>query len=134
MQEDQDFEESMQMNRAAATCMRRVCKIWPLSGYNATRAKKETSQETKRSLQKFFGSNPSAKVIYADNSFEFGKAFEDLKRNHFTSTRQNGIAERAANAVLLQFGLDLTMVGRFHGMLLLSAHRSGPLIGRENSI
>ena len=58
-----------------------------------------------------------AKVIYTDNSLEFGKACEDLSWNHCTSTphrsETNGIAERAirrvkgcTSAVLLQSGLD----------------------------
>ena len=57
------------------------------------------------------------KVIYTDNSLEFGKACEDLSWNHCTSTphrsETNGIAERAVrrikegtSAVLLQSGLD----------------------------
>ena len=56
------------------------------------------------------------KVIYTDNSLEFGKACEDLSWNHCTSTphrsETNGIAERAVrrvkegtSAVLLQSGL-----------------------------
>ena len=57
------------------------------------------------------------KVIYTDNSLEFGKACEDLSWNHYTSTphrsETNGIAERAVrrvkegtSAVLLQSGLN----------------------------
>ena len=57
------------------------------------------------------------KVIYTDNSLEFGKACEDLSWNHCTSTphrsETNGIAERAVrkvkegtSAVLLQSGLN----------------------------
>ena len=57
------------------------------------------------------------KVIYTDNSLEFGKACEDLFWNHCTSTphrsETNGIAERAVrrvkkgtSAVLLQSGLN----------------------------
>ena len=56
-------------------------------------------------------------VIYTVNSFEFGKACEDLSWKHCTSTphrlETNGIAERAVrrvkegtSAVLLQSGLD----------------------------
>ena len=56
------------------------------------------------------------KVIYTDNSLEFGKACEDLSWNHCTSTphrsETNGIVERAVHrvkegtsAVLLQSGL-----------------------------
>ena len=76
-----------------------------------------TSQETERSLQEFLEPNRKPKVIYTDNSLEFGKACEDLPWNHCTSTphrsETNGIAERAArrvkegtSAVLLQSGLD----------------------------
>ena len=43
------------------------------------------------------------KVIYTDNSLEFGKACEDLSWNHCTSTphrsETNGIAERAVRRV-----------------------------------
>ena len=57
------------------------------------------------------------KVIYTDNSLEFGKACEDLSWNHCTSTphrsETNGIAGRAVrrvkegtSAVLLQIGRD----------------------------
>ena len=77
----------------------------------------KTSQETQRSLQKFLKPFRNPKVIYTDNSLEFGKACEDLSWNHCTSTphrsETNGLAERAAcrvkegtSAVLLQSGLD----------------------------
>ena len=79
--------------------------------------KTKTSQETQRSLQKFVESDRKPKVIYTDNSLEFGKVCEDLSWNHCTSTSHrsetNGIAERAVrrvkegtSAVLLQSGLD----------------------------
>ena len=103
--------------------------------------KTKTSQEIQRSLQKFLGPNRKPKVIYTDNSLEFGKACEDLSWNHCTSTphrlETNEIAERAVrrvkegtSAVLLQWKL----VGRFHGMLYLSAKHSRPLVWWENSI
>ena len=45
----------------------------------------------------------TTKVIYIDNSLEFGKACEDLSWNHCTSTphrsETNGIAERAVHRV-----------------------------------
>ena len=77
----------------------------------------KTSQETERSLQKFLDPSRKPKVIYTDNSLEFGKACEDLTWNHCTSTphrsETNGIAERAvrrvkegSSAVLLQSGLN----------------------------
>ena len=79
--------------------------------------KTKTSQETQRSLQKFLEPDRKPKVIYTDNTSEFGKAWEDLSWNHCTSTphrsETNGIAERAVrrvkegtSAVLLQSGLN----------------------------
>ena len=79
--------------------------------------KNKTSQETQRSLQKFLEPERKPKVIYTDNSLEFGKACEDLSWNHCTSTphrsETDGIAERAVrrvkegtSAVLLQSGLN----------------------------
>ena len=78
---------------------------------------RQTSQEPQRSLQKFLEPETKPKVIYTDNSLEFGKACEDLSWNHCTSTphqsETNGIAERAVrkvkegtSAVLLQSGLN----------------------------
>ena len=79
--------------------------------------KNKTSQETQRSLQKFLEPERKPKVIYTDNSLEFGKACEYLSWNHCTSTphrsETNGIAERTVrrvkegtSAVLLQSGLN----------------------------
>ena len=79
--------------------------------------KNKTSQETQRSLKKFLEPERKPKVIYTDNSLEFGKACEDLSWNHCTSkphrSETNGIAERAVrrvkegtSAVLLQSGLN----------------------------
>ena len=77
----------------------------------------KTSQKIQRSLQKFLEPDRKPKVIYTDNSLEFGKACEDLSWNHCTSTPHrsgtNGIGERAVrrvkegtSAVLLQSGLN----------------------------
>ena len=79
--------------------------------------KTKTSLETQRSLQKFLEPERNPKVIYTDNSFEFGKVCGDLSWNHCTSTphrsETNGIAERAVrrvkegtSAVLLHSGLS----------------------------
>ena len=68
-------------------------------------------------LAKVPGTERKPKVIYTDNSLEFGKACGDLSWNHCTSTphrsETNGIAERAVrrakegtSAVLLQSGLN----------------------------
>ena len=45
--------------------------------------KTKTSQETQSSLQKFLEPDRKPKVIYTDNSLEFGKACEDLSWNHW---------------------------------------------------
>ena len=66
---------------------------------------------------KFLEPTTKPKVIYTDNSSEFGKSCEELSWNLCTSTphrsETNGIAERAVrrvkegtSAVLLQSGLD----------------------------
>ena len=79
--------------------------------------KTKISQETQRSLQKFLEPERKPKVVYTDNSLEFGKACEDHSWNHCMSTphrsETNGIAERAVrrvkegtSAVLLQSGLN----------------------------
>ena len=97
--------------------------------------KTKTSQETQRSPMKFLEPTRKPKVIYTDNSLEFGKTCEEVSWNHCTSTphrsETNAIAERAVrrikegtSAVLLQSGLDGVMVDGFHGMLLLSAKHS----------
>ena len=79
--------------------------------------KTKTSQETQKSPMKFLEPTRKPKVIYTDNSLEFGKSCEELCWNHCTSTphrsETNGIAERAVrrekegtSSVSLQSGLD----------------------------
>ena len=79
--------------------------------------KTKTSQETQKSLQKFLEPNRKPKVIYTDNSLEFGKSCEEISWNHCTSTphrsETNRVAERAVRRVkegtsaeLLQSNLD----------------------------
>ena len=54
-------------------------------------------------MQKFLEPDWKPKVIFTDNSLEFGKACEDLSWNHCTSTphksETNGIAESAVRRV-----------------------------------
>ena len=79
--------------------------------------KTKTYQEKQGSLQKFLEPDGKPKVIYTDNSLEFGNGCEGLSWNQCTSTpdrsETNGIVERAVrrvkegtSAVLLQSGLD----------------------------
>ena len=71
--------------------------------FQAYPRKTKTSQQTQGSLQKFLEPERNPKVIYTDNSLEFGKACEDLSWNHCTSTphrsETNGTAERAVRRV-----------------------------------
>ena len=79
--------------------------------------KTKTSHKRQRSLRKFLEPDRKPKVIYTDNSLEFGKSCEEFSWTHRTSTphrsKTNGIAERAVrrvkegtSPVLLQSGLD----------------------------
>ena len=97
--------------------------------------KTKSSQKT----QKFLEPTRKPKVIYTDNSWEFGKSCEELSWNHCASTphrsETNGIAERAVrrvkegtSAVLLQSGLGNEWSGGFYGMLLPSATHSRSLV------
>ena len=100
----------------------------------------ETSQETQKSLKKFLEPTRKPKVIYTNDSLEFGKSCEELSWNHCTSTphrsETNGIAERESSAwserrdicgtVAIRSGHR--MVGGFHVMLLLSAKHSRSLV------
>ena len=65
--------------------------------------KTNISQETQKSLQMFLEPTRKPKIIYTDNSLEFGKYCEDLSWNLSTSTPHrsdtNGIAERAVRRV-----------------------------------
>ena len=105
--------------------------------------KNKTSQETQRSLQKFLEPERKPKVIYTDNSLEFGKVCEDLSWNLCTSTphrsETNGIAERAVRRVkegtsAVAIGSKWKLVGRFYGMLHLSAKRHRFLIWWEDAL
>ena len=86
-----------------------------LNGSRRIRAKTKLQKNPREACKSSWNRKP--KVIYTDNSLEFGKACEDLSWNHCTSTphrsETNGIAERAVrrvkegtSAVLLQSGLN----------------------------
>ena len=88
-----------------------------LNGSRRIRAKQKLHKKPREACKSSWGRRGNQKVIYTDNSLEFGKACEDLSWNHCTSTphrsETNGIAERAVrrvkegtSAVLLQSGLN----------------------------
>ena len=92
-----------------------VVQDWRHSGYNRTRINQNLPRRLKN-LMKFLEPTRKPKVIYTDNSLEFGKSCEELSWNHCRSTphrsETNGIADRAVrrveegtSAVLLQSGL-----------------------------
>ena len=106
----------MVVNLETIIDMQSWCRSWPPNGSSHFRAK-QTSLEKQRSLKKFLEPDGKPKVIYTDNSLEFGNACEDLSWNHCRSTPHrsgtNGITERAVrrvkegtSAVLLQSGLN----------------------------
>ena len=92
-------------------------KTWQHSGYNHSRANQKIFPGDPEELTEIPGADEETKkVIYTDNSLEFGKACEDISWNHSASTRHrqetNGTGERAVrrvkegtSAVLLQSGL-----------------------------
>ena len=86
-------------NHRYAVLVQDLAKQW----IQAYPCKNKTSPETQRSLQKFLERERKPKVIYTDNSLEFGKVCGDLSWNHCTSTphrsETNGIAERAVRRV-----------------------------------
>ena len=91
------------VSRAMITGMRRLCKTWQ-HGHKVTRAKPKTyftRNDEKLGEVHHFKSKASWKVVYTDNSLEFGKVCEDLQWNHCPSTRSetNGISERAVRGV-----------------------------------
>ena len=91
-------------------------KTWQPSGYSPTRVKRKLPRRPRNQMN-FLDPTRKPKVIYTDNSVEFGKSCEEYSWNHCTSTphrsETNGMAERAVrrvreatSAVLLQSGLD----------------------------
>ena len=91
-------------------------------------SKTKTFQETQKSLQKFLEPTGKPKVIYTDNTLEFGKASEDLSWNHCTSTphrsETNATFDSTQNSrrdfcsvVAIRSGWK--MGDGFHGMSLL---------------
>ena len=126
------------VNPETITDMQSWYRTWPLNGSRRIRAKTKTSQETQRSLQKFLEPDKKPKVIYTDNSLEFGKTCEDLSWNHCASTphrsETNGIAESSAQSkgrhlcCIVAIRSERKLVGRFHGMLHLSAQRHRSII------
>ena len=91
----------------------------------------KTSQETQKNIMKCLEPTKKPKVIYIDNSLEFGKSCEELSWGHCTSTTHRSETNRIAEmSSPWSFGRDICstvairsgqwMVGGFQGTLLLS--------------
>ena len=112
-------------------------KLRDLSSYSndpVVPCKNKTSQEPQRSLQKVLEPVRKPEVIYTDNSLEFGKTCEDLSWNHCTSTphrsetkwdcwKSSAQSKGRHLCCIVAIGSESKLVGRFYGMLHLSAKR-----------
>ena len=93
---DRNCEICKRTKITRAPCRRRNGEAVPRAENFAYPCKTKTSQETQRSLQKFLEPERNPKVIYTDNSLEFGKACEDLswkiiaRLHHHTDRRLMG--------------------------------------------
>ena len=98
-------------------CESRNNHRYAVVGSRRIRAETKLHKKPREACKSFLEPERKPKVIYTDNSLEFGKACEDLSWNHCTSTphrsETDGIAERAvrrgkegASAVLFQSGLN----------------------------
>ena len=96
--------------------------------------KNKTSQETQRSLQKFLEPERKPKVIYTDNSLEFGKALwrSLLESLHVYTTpigdkwdcwKSSAQSKGRYLCCIVAIRSEWKLVGRFYGMSYLSAKR-----------
>ena len=126
-------------NLETITDMQSWCRTWPPKGSSHIRAKQKLLRKHKgacKSSWSQIGNLKSFTLTIPWNLAKLVKIFPGIVvRRHHTDQKTNGIAERAVrrvkegtSAVLLQSGLDEKLVGRFHGMLYLSAKRSRSLI------
>ena len=118
------------------------CKILPLNGFNTILAKQKSSHET----EKLFLKEPSQapKVVYTDNSMEFGKACEVLSWNHRTSTphrirdkwhrwKSRPMCEWRHISSFATVRIGWKVLVRLHEMLLLSSNCPRPPGRWENA-
>ena len=107
----------MEVNLTTVIDMHLLYKTELLNGFNLIRVELKLRRKLKRACKSSWSRPGSQKVIYTDNSLEFGKACEDVAWDHCTSTTRlsetNAITERAVrrieegtSAILLRSGLD----------------------------
>ena len=134
-------ESASRNNHRYAVVVQHLATLW-LQSYPC---KTKTSQETEKSLMKFLEPTRKPKVIYTDESLEFGKSCEDLSWNHCTSTphrtetksdcrKSSAQSERRDICSIVAIRSGQRIVGGFHGVLLLSAKHSRSLVWWEDTI
>ena len=74
----------MRISKQSSICSRDPRHNYPMKSV-LSEQKKNFSQESQRSLQKFLEQNRRSQVIYTDNSLDHDEVFEDLYCNHCTS-------------------------------------------------
>ena len=106
--------------------------------------KTKSSQETQRSLQTFLEPDRKRKVIYTNNSMEFGKSlWRSFLKSLYVDTRQIGNKwdcwESSTQSkgrhlcCIVAIGSKWKLVGRFYGMSHLSAKRHRSIIWWEDA-
>ena len=125
--------------------MQSWCKTWPPNGSSRIRAKQKTSQETQRSLQKVLGARigslKSFTLTIPWNLAKPVKMFPGIivrqhhtDRNEWDCWESSTQIERRDICGIVAIRSGWKLVGRFHGMLYLSAKHSRSLVWWENSI
>ena len=84
---DRSCEICQRTKITRAPCRRRNGgAVWPSNGSSRIRVKQKLHRKHREACKSSWSPTSIPKVIYTDNSFEFGKASEDLSWNHCTST------------------------------------------------
>ena len=106
--------------------------------------KTKTSQETQRSLQQFLEPDRNPRIIYTDNSLEFGKVGEDLLESLHVYTTQirdkwdcwESSAQSKGRHLcwIVAIRSEWKLVGRWYGMWHLSAKRHRFIIWWEDAL
>ena len=73
------------VNLETITDMLSWYRIWPLNGFNLIRVKRKPFRRRKEVYGSFSNRRKSLKVIYTNNSFQFGKSCADFSLNHCIS-------------------------------------------------
>ena len=110
--------------------MQSWCKTWLLNGSSRIRAKQKLLRKHRRACKSSWSLIGKPKVIYTDNSLELGKAaFNTTQiRNKWDCWESSAQSERRHLCCIVAIGSKWKLVGRFYGMLHLSAKNSRSLV------